>query len=62
MPQAIAPGLLVLHGNRLEDLRSVVFDWAARQPLGPLEEAVFLVQSNGIAEWLKIALAQGRSA
>lgn len=58
MAQDITPGLLVLHGNRLEDLRQVVFDWCARQPLHPLEEALFLVQSNGIAEWLKLALAQ----
>ncbi|MDR3389605.1 MAG: exodeoxyribonuclease V subunit gamma [Rudaea sp.] len=58
MAQEITPGLLVLHGNRLEDLRQVVFDWCERHPLAPLEEALFLVQSNGIAEWLKLALAQ----
>ena len=55
----IRPGLLVLHGNRLELLRDAVFDWLARRPLEPLEEEVFLVQSNGAAEWLKMSLAQG---
>lgn len=58
MSDSIIPGLLVLHGNRLEDLRSVTLDWLDRSPLAPLEEAIFLVQSNGIAEWLKMALAQ----
>lgn len=58
MAQDITPGLLVLHGNRLEDLRQVVFEWTRQHPLAPLEEALFLVQSNGIAEWLKLALAQ----
>ncbi len=50
-------GLLVLHGNRSELLAEAVFEWVARQPLGPLEQEVFLVQSNGVAEWLKMALA-----
>ena len=58
MPAPITPGLLILHGNRLEDLRRLVSDWTGQHPLAPLEEAVFLVQSNGIAEWLKIALAE----
>ncbi|MDP4299658.1 exodeoxyribonuclease V subunit gamma [Leptothrix discophora] len=56
----IAPGLLVLQGNRLEDLLAVLLDWLARTPLAPLEEEVLLVQSNGIAEWLKMRLAQAR--
>jgi exodeoxyribonuclease V gamma subunit len=28
------------------------------QPLSPLEKDIFLVQSNGVAEWLKISLAE----
>ncbi|MGY0195007.1 exodeoxyribonuclease V subunit gamma [Leptothrix sp. BB-4] len=56
----ITPGLLVLQGNRLEDLLDVLLDWLARTPLAPLEEEVLLVQSNGIAEWLKMNLAQRR--
>ncbi len=58
MPSSLHPGLITLHGNQLEQLRDVVFDWMAQHPLHPLEEEVFLVQSNGIAEWLKIALAE----
>jgi exodeoxyribonuclease V gamma subunit len=58
MPSPITPGLLILHGNQMELLRSAVFDWLRNRPLGPLEEEIFLVQSNGVAEWLKIALAE----
>ena len=57
MTSDIRPGLLVLHGNRLEALRDAVSAWLARQPLRPLEEETFLVQSNGAAEWLKMSLA-----
>lgn len=53
----IAPGLIVLHGNRMEDLRELAVDWMQRHPLAPLEPEVILVQSNGIAQWLKLALA-----
>ena len=53
----IQPGLLVLHGNRAELLAEALFEWVRRSPLQPLEEEVFLVQSNGMAEWLKMALA-----
>ncbi len=58
MTNDIEPGLVVLHGNRLEGLRDAVLDWLARRPLEPLETEVLLVQSNGAAEWLKMALAQ----
>ncbi|MDQ6647147.1 MAG: exodeoxyribonuclease V subunit gamma, partial [Pseudomonadota bacterium] len=54
----IEPGLMVLHGNRLEDLRDVLTAWLARAPLRPLEDELMLVQSNGIAQWLKLALAR----
>jgi len=54
----ITPGLLVLHGNRLELLQEAVFTWLARHPLDPLEQDVLLVQSNGIAEWMKMSLAR----
>ena len=49
---------MVLHGNRLEDLRDLLTAWLARAPLQPLENEVMLVQSNGIAQWLKLALAR----
>ncbi len=54
----IEPGLMVLHGNRLEDLRDLLAAWLARAPLQPLEDELMLVQSNGIAQWLKLALAR----
>ena len=54
----ITPGLLVLHGNRAELLGETVFEWLRRHPLGALEEEIFLVQSNGVAEWLKMTLAE----
>jgi len=52
------PGLLALHGNRTEDLASLLAGVLKAHPLGPLEEEVILVQSNGMAEWLKMTLAQ----
>jgi exodeoxyribonuclease V gamma subunit len=58
MRSPISPGLLILHGNQMELLRAAVFDWLRANPLGPLEEEIVLVQSNGVAEWLKIALAE----
>ena len=54
---ALAPGFMVIHGNRLEDLRGVAVEWMKRHPLGPLENETILVQSNGISQWLKLALA-----
>lgn len=52
------PGLLVLHGNRLEWLADAVAQWLAAHPLPPLEPEIMLVPSNGMAEWLKMNLAQ----
>ncbi|WP_109126191.1 exodeoxyribonuclease V subunit gamma [Dyella sp. C11] len=54
----IQPGLMVIHGNRMEDLRDLLTGWLARAPLQPLEDELMLVQSNGIAQWLKWALAR----
>jgi exodeoxyribonuclease V gamma subunit len=53
----IEPGFMVLQSNRLENLRQVTVEWLRRYPLAPLENEVLLVQSNGIAQWLKLALA-----
>ncbi|HEV7815386.1 MAG TPA: exodeoxyribonuclease V subunit gamma [Janthinobacterium sp.] len=58
MPSTVTPGLIILHGNQLEQLRAAVFEWLRNNPLAPLEAEIFLVQSNGVAEWLKIALAE----
>ncbi|MDB5960434.1 MAG: recC, partial [Massilia sp.] len=58
MSSPVTPGLLILHGNQMELLRAAVFSWMQQHPLGALEEEIVLVQSNGVAEWLKIALAE----
>ncbi|WP_197039270.1 exodeoxyribonuclease V subunit gamma [Guyparkeria halophila] len=55
----ITPGFIVLQGNRLEGLRDLLVEWLRRAPLGPLEDERILVQSNGMAQWLRLAL--GRS-
>lgn len=58
MPQThIRPGLIVLHSNLSESLAETVVTWLSNNPLNPLEEEIFLVQSNGMAEWLKMELA-----
>ena len=54
----IQNGLITLHGNRTERLIDTVMAWLHQHPLAPLEEEVVLVQSNGMAEWFKMALAQ----
>jgi exodeoxyribonuclease V gamma subunit len=58
MPSPVTPGLLILHGNQLEQLRAALFTWLRNNPLAPLESETILVQSNGVAEWLKISLAE----
>jgi exodeoxyribonuclease V gamma subunit len=60
MPDATSlnAGFMVVHGNRLDELRSLVVSWMRRYPLAPLENEIALVQSNGIAQWLKLALAE----
>ncbi len=57
MRSDIQPGLIALHSNRSETLAQTVFAWLRERPLQPLEEEIILVQSNGVAEWLKMALA-----
>lgn len=56
--RVLQPGFMAVHGNRMEDLRALVVEWMRRYPLAPLENEVILVQSNGIAQWLKLALAR----
>ncbi|MBR9882769.1 MAG: exodeoxyribonuclease V subunit gamma [Oceanospirillales bacterium] len=50
-------GLAIIHANRLETLRDLLVHWMREHPLAPLEEEQILVQSNGIAQWLRLALA-----
>lgn len=57
MEQRLSPGFLVVHANQAELLRDLVVQWLQRYPLAVLEQETLLVQSNGIAQWLKLALA-----
>lgn len=50
-------GFMVVHGNRPESLRDLMLAWMRGHPLAPLENEQVLVQSNGIAQWLKLSLA-----
>jgi exodeoxyribonuclease V gamma subunit len=58
MTSNLASGFLAIHSDRMENLRDTVFGWLRANPLLPLEQEVFLVQSNGIAEWLKVSMAE----
>jgi len=51
------PGLVMLHSNRQETLKSVLVEWLAEHPLGLFDKEEMLVQSNGIGQWIKFALA-----
>lgn len=51
-------GFMLLQGNLLEDLRDLLSSWLTSHSLRPLENETILVQSNGIAQWLKMALAR----
>jgi exodeoxyribonuclease V gamma subunit len=50
-------GLMLVHGNQPERLRDLIVQWIGQNPVAPLEKEVMLVQSNGIAQWLKLAFA-----
>ena len=50
-------GLAVIHANQLESLLEVADFWLDRFPLSPLQNEVFLVSNNGMAQWLAQQLA-----
>jgi exodeoxyribonuclease V gamma subunit len=54
----ISPGFIALHSHRSERLADTLTGWLRAHPLNPLESEVVLVQSNGMAEWIKIELAR----
>ncbi len=58
----LASGFMVIHGNKPELLKQLLVDWFKAHPLSPLENETILVQSNGIAQWLKLALATAPDA
>ncbi|MEO7853100.1 MAG: exodeoxyribonuclease V subunit gamma, partial [Rubrivivax sp.] len=57
MSGGIDAGFVLLQGNRLELLMQAVDSWLLAHPLDALEPEQILVQSNGMAEWLKMSLA-----
>jgi exodeoxyribonuclease V gamma subunit len=56
-PARYPPGFMVLHGNRLEDLRDLLTQFLLSQPLPVMQAETILVQSNGMKHWLEMALA-----
>ena len=54
-------GLAVIHANHLETLTDLTVQWLQDNPLAPLEDEIFLVQSNGMAQWLKLKLASDQA-
>ncbi|MBU4610790.1 exodeoxyribonuclease V subunit gamma [Achromobacter sp. GG226] len=61
-PPPSQTGITLIQGNHPETLRDLLVSWMTRYPLAPLERETVLVQSNGIAQWLKLALAADPSA
>lgn len=55
--QALEPGFMLVHGNRAEELCDIAVNWIIKNPLAPLEKETILVQSNGIAQWLRQQIA-----
>ncbi|WP_407275272.1 exodeoxyribonuclease V subunit gamma [Halothiobacillus sp. DCM-1] len=56
----ITPGFLLLQSNDLDALRSILVDWLKRAPLPALVDETVLIQSNGMAQWLRLGLCQPR--
>lgn len=56
-----APGLVVLHSNQQETLKAVLVEWMGQHPLRFFDSEALLVQSNGIGQWLKLALSADES-
>jgi exonuclease V gamma subunit len=48
---------MLIHSNHPEQLRDLLVAWVQRYPLAPLETETILVQSNGVTQWLRTALA-----
>ncbi|WP_066458102.1 exodeoxyribonuclease V subunit gamma [Castellaniella caeni] len=55
---AMQPGFCIIHANHLETLATLMIEHRRAVPLAPLEDDVILVQSNGMADWLKLRQAQ----
>lgn len=59
---ALQPGFVLLQSNELDALRSILVDWLAQAPLPALVDETIMVQSNGMAQWLRLGLCQPRAA
>ncbi len=55
---SLTKGMVIVHGNRMEDLRDVMLSWLQSHPLPALTPEVLLVQSNGMKQWLVQSMAQ----
>ena len=55
-------GPMQVHGNHPEQLRDLLVTWVRRYPVAPLERETLLVQSNGVAQWLRLSLAADAGA
>lgn len=49
---------MVLHSNRMEQLVSLLAEFVVQYPLSPLEKETIIIQSNGMADWLNLQLAE----
>ena len=58
---SLTKGMVIVHGNRMEDLRDVMLSWLQSHPLPPLTHEVLLVQSNGMKQWLVQSMEIGRA-
>lgn len=50
--------LTIYHSNKTDLLKDILVNLIQRDPLGPFESEQILVQSQGMAQWLKLKLAQ----
>jgi exodeoxyribonuclease V gamma subunit len=55
--ESVFPGFMVLHGNRLEDLRDLLVQILGRYKLPVFSSENILVQNNGMKHWLEMSLA-----
>ena len=55
--EQLAPGFMVLHGNRLEDLRDLLIRVIKNYQLPVLSPEIILIQNNGMKHWVERSLA-----
>jgi exodeoxyribonuclease V gamma subunit len=55
----VPPGFFSIHANKLENMRAAALHIAKTSPVAPLARETYLVQSNGMAQWLQLGMAAG---